>query len=158
MRETFNTKIQIKFKITMLRSSLCDHSDAYIILKGFITVENTVVLPAAENNTGKKVIFKNCAPFTDCISKINNTQIDNAKDIDAVMPMYSLIEDSDNYSKTSGSLWLFCTDKLALNKDDNSIVHFADNNTTDSFKFKEKITRQTGGDGTKNVEILVPLK
>ena len=56
------------------------------------------------NNTNKKVVFKNCAPFTDCIREINNTQVDNAKDIDIVMPMYNLIEYSDNYSKTSASL------------------------------------------------------
>ena len=83
----------------MLRSSLCDYSDAYILVKGNITVNNT-----AANNTNKKVIFKNCAPFTNCISKINNTDIDNAKYIDIVMPMYNLIEYSDSYSKTSGSL------------------------------------------------------
>ena len=88
----------------MLRSSLCDYSDAYILVKGNITVNNTAADGAAANNTNKKVIFKNCAPFTDCISKINNTQVDNAKDIDIVMPMYNLIEYSNNYSKTSGSL------------------------------------------------------
>ena len=59
---------------------------------------------SSRNNTNKKVVFKNCAPFTDCISEINNTQVDNAKDIDIVMPMYNLLEYSDNYSKTSGSL------------------------------------------------------
>ena len=88
----------------MLRSSLCDYSDAYILVKGNITVNNTAADGAAANNTNKKVIFKNCAPFTDCISKINNAQVDNAKDIDIVMLMYNLIEYSDNYSKTSGSL------------------------------------------------------
>ena len=72
----------------MLRFSLCDYSDAYILVKGNITVNNTA---AAANNTNKKVIFKNCAPFTNCISKINNTQIDNAEYIDIVMPMYNLI-------------------------------------------------------------------
>ena len=75
----------------MLRSSLCDYSDTYILVKGNITVNNTAADGAAANNTNKKVIFKNCAPFTDCISKINNTQVDNAKDIDIVMPMYILI-------------------------------------------------------------------
>ena len=75
-RGAYNVNSQIKFKTTMLKSSLCDYSDAY--------------------NTNKKVIFKNCAPFTNCISEINNTQIDNAKDIDIVMPMYNLIEYSDN--------------------------------------------------------------
>ena len=89
----------------MLRSSLCDYSDAYILVKGNITVNNTAADGAAANNTNKKVIFKNCAPFTNCISKINNTQIDNAEYIYIVMPVYNFIEYSDNYSKTSGSLW-----------------------------------------------------
>ena len=65
----------------MLRSSLCDYSDAYILVKGSISVNNA----AAANNINKKVIFKNCAPFTNCISKINNTQIDNAQYIGIVM-------------------------------------------------------------------------
>ena len=92
----------------MLRSSLCDYSDAYILVKGNITVNNTAPEGAAANNTNKKVIFKNCAPFTDCISKLNNTEIDNTGEIHIVMPMYNLIEYSDNYSKTSGSLWQYC--------------------------------------------------
>ena len=75
----------------MLRSSLCDYSDAYILVKGNISVNNTAGAGAAANNTCKKVIFKNCAPFTDWISKANNNQEDNAKDIDIVMPMYNLI-------------------------------------------------------------------
>ena len=91
----------------MLRSSLCDYSDAYILVKGNITVNNTAAAGAAANNTNKKVIFKNCAPFTNCISKINNTQIDNAEYIDIVMPMYNLIEYSDNYSRTSRRLWQY---------------------------------------------------
>ena len=76
----------------------------YILVKGNITVNNTAEDGAALDNTNKKVKFKNCAPFTNCLSKINNTQIDNAEYIDIVMPMYNLIEYSDNYSKTSGSL------------------------------------------------------
>ena len=76
----------------MLRASLCDYSDAYILVKGNISVNNTTAEGAAANNTIKKVIFKNCASFTNCISKINNTQKDNAKFIDIVMPMYNLIE------------------------------------------------------------------
>ena len=87
----------------MLRSSLL--IIVLIHVKENITVNNTAVGAPAANNTNKKVIFKNCAPFTNCISKINNTDIDNAKYIDIVMPMYNLIEYSDNYSKTSGSLW-----------------------------------------------------
>ena len=149
---------QIKFKASMLRSSLCDYSDAYILVKGNITVNNTAADGAAANNTNKKVIFKNCAPFTNCISKINNTQIDNAEYIDIVMPMYNLIEYSDNYSKTSGSLWQYCKDISAVN-DNGDIVYFNGANATDSFNFKTKIKAQTDDDGEiNNVEIMVPLK
>ena len=62
----------------MLRSSLCDYSDAYILVKGNISVNNTAAADADVNNTNKRVIFKNCAPFTKCISRINNTQVDEA--------------------------------------------------------------------------------
>ena len=157
-RGTYSPNKQIKFKTSMLRSSLCDYSDAYILVKGNTTVNNTAAAGAAANNTNKKVIFKNCAPFTDCISKINNTQVDNAKDIDTVVPMYNLIEHSDNYSKTSGSLWKYCEDIPAVNNDDN-IVDFNGANVTDSFNFKTKITVQTENNGRiDNVEIMVPLK
>ena len=88
----------------MVKSSLCDYNDAYILVKGEITVDDTWATGAAANNTNKKVIFKKCAPFINCVSEINNTQTDNGKDIDIVMPMYNLIEYSNNYSKTSGSL------------------------------------------------------
>ena len=94
----------------MLKSSLCDYSDAYIFVKGTISVNNTAAAGAAVNNGDKKVIFKNGAPFINCISEINNTQVYNAKDIDIVMPMYNLIEYSDNYAKTSGNLWQYCKD------------------------------------------------
>ena len=87
----------------MLRSSFCDYSDAHKLVKGNITVNNTAADGAAANNTNKKVIFKNCAPFTSCISKINNEQIDNAAYIDIVMPMYNLIEYSDSYE----NMWKF---------------------------------------------------
>ena len=101
---TYNTGVKIKFKTTMLKSVLCDYSNAYILVKVKISVDNTAAASADANNTNKKVIFKNCALFTDCISEINNTQVDNAKYIDIVMPMYNFIEYSDNYSKTCGSL------------------------------------------------------
>ena len=99
----------------MLRSGLCDYSDAYILVKGNITVNNTAAGGAAANNTNKKVIFTNFAPLTNCISKINNEQIDNAEYIDIVTPMFNLIEYSDNYLKTSGSLWQYCKDIPAIN-------------------------------------------
>ena len=95
-RGTYSPNKQIKFKTSMLRSSLCDYSDAYILVKGNMTVNNTTADGAAANN--KKVIFKNGAPFTNCISKTNNTEIDNAEYIDTVIPVYNLIEYSDNYS------------------------------------------------------------
>ena len=79
MRGEYSPNKQIRFKTAMLRSSLCDYSDAYILVKGNITVNNTAADGAAANNTNKKVIFKNCASFTNCISKINNTQIGNAE-------------------------------------------------------------------------------
>ena len=148
---------QIRFKTAILRSSLCDYSDAYKLVKGNIFVNNTAAAAADPDNRNKKVTFKNCAPFTNCIIKINNTQIDNAEYIDIVMPMYNLIEYSDNYSKTSGSLWQYCKEIPAVNNAGN-IVDFNGANATDSFNFKTKITGQTNNDGIINVEILVPLK
>ena len=122
----------------MLKSSLCDYSDAYILVKGTISVNNTDADGAVANNTNKKVIFKNCAPFTNCLSKINNTQIDNAKDIDIVMSMYNLIECSNNYEKTAGSLCQYCKDIPALNANDKN-VQFTGGNTVDSFNFKSQV-------------------
>ena len=96
----------------------------------------------------KGVAFKNCAPFTNCIGKINNTQIDNAKDIDIVMLMYNLIEYSDNYAKRTGSLWQYFEDEP-----NNNIPN------SKSFKSKIKITGKTpNNDNEKDVEIMVPLK
>ena len=157
-RGAYNVNGQIKFKITMLKSSLCDYSDAYILVKETISVNNTAAADAAVNNINKKVILKKCAPFTNFISEINNTQIDNAKDIDIIMRMYSLIEYSNNYAKTSGSLWQYCKDIPARNNNNNEIIEFTAGNTTDSFNFKAKTTGQTGNDGTKDVEIMVSLK
>ena len=104
IRDADSPNKQIRFKTAMLRSSLCDYSDAYILVKGNMTDNNNAAAGAAANNIGKKVILKSCAPFTNCISKINNTQIDNSEYIDIIMPMYNLIEHSDNYSKTSGAI------------------------------------------------------
>ena len=147
----------------MLRSSFCDYCDAYILVKGNITVNNTAADGVVANNTNKKVIFKNCAPFTSCINKINNEQIDNAQCIDIVMPMYNLIEYSENYSKTSGSIWQYCKEIPAVDNN-GAITHFNGANTNHSFNFKTKITGQTG-DGNNStiavrvdIAIMVPLK
>ena len=146
-----NTGNSIKFKTTsMLRSNLCDYADAYILVNGRTTITGAGDDAAARraDETDKGVIFKNCAPFIECISRINNTDIDNVKDIDTVMPMYNLIEYNDNYSKTSGSLRQY-------QKDD------PNDNLTDSesFEYKVKITGKTPGNGDrKDVEKIVPLK
>ena len=158
IRRAYSPNKQIRFKIAMLRSSLCDYSDAYILVKGNITVNNTADYGNAANNTNKKVIFKNCAPFTSCISKINNTQTDNVEYIDIVMQMYNLIEYNENYSKTSGSFWQYCKEIPAVN-DAGNIVNFNGANATESLNFKTKITGQTNDDGEiDNVEIIAPLK
>ena len=93
----------IRFKTTMLESNLCDYADSYILVKGTITITGARANADAKNadERDKGVTFKNCALFTKCIRRINNTDIDNAHDIDIAMPMYNLIEYSDNYSKTS---------------------------------------------------------
>ena len=102
---TYNADSQNKYKTSMLRSGSCDYSDAYILIKGTITVPNTAVAGAAPDNRNKRVIFKNWVPFTDSIREINNTEIDHAQYIDVVISIYNLIECSDNYSKISGRLW-----------------------------------------------------
>ena len=106
-RGTHNSSNQTKFKTSKIRSSLCDYSNAYILVSRIIAITGAGADDAAKraDKRNKGVIFKNCTPFTYCISEINNTQIDRAKDIDNGMPMYNLIEYIDNYSKISGSLW-----------------------------------------------------
>ena len=140
----------IRFKTAMLRSNLCDYVDSYILVKVTITItgagDDAAARQADERHKG--VTFKNCAPFTKCISRIKNTDIDNAQDIDIVIPMYNLIAYSDNYSKTSGSLCQYYKDDLNDNITD-----------SESFKSKVKITGKNPAAGNiKNVEIIVPLK
>ena len=108
-RGRYNKDNQIEFKTSMIRSNFCDYSDACILVSGTITTDEADAEQADEIN--KEVTFKNCASFTECISNINDTKIDNANDIDVVMPMYNLIEYSDNHSKTSGSLWQYYRDE-----------------------------------------------
>ena len=168
-QEEYTILIVKSFKTAMLKSSLCDYSDAYILITWNITIINITAANANGNNTSKKVIFKNCAPFSNCISEINNTQLNKAKDIDIVIPMYNLIEYSDDYSKTSGSIWQSCKDIPAVN-DNGNIVKFNGTNATDlfnfeakvtgqtdSFNFEAKVTDQTRDDGRiEGIEIMVP--
>ena len=91
----------------MLKSSLCDYSDAYILSKGRITViakNNSYAAARQADERNKGEIFQNCGPFINCNSEINNTEIDNAKDVDIVMPMYNLIKYSDNIWKVMAIL------------------------------------------------------
>ena len=102
-----NTSKPIRFKTSMFRSDLCDYSDAYVWVKGKITVTN-------ENDNAdfnKELTLTNNAPFISCISKINGELVENAEDLDIVMPMYNLLEYSKNYEKTSGSLFNYYTDE-----------------------------------------------
>ena len=134
----------------MLKSTLCDYSDAYIHVKGKITItgagDDAAARQADKRNKG--VAFENCAPFITCISNINNTEIDNYQDIDIIMPMYNVMKYSDNYAKTFGNLWQYYrgepNDNLASSK---------------SIKSKIKITGRTpAGGNEKDGEIMVRLK
>ena len=113
---TYSTNSQIRFKTSMLKSRLCDYSDAYIL--GSVTI--TVAALAAGNS--RSAIIKHFAPFTDCRSKTNRTQVHNARDIDVVMPMFNLIKYSNVYLETSGNLWQYYRNKLFLNPGCDSIV------------------------------------
>ena len=160
---------QIRFKTSMLRSDLCDFSDAYIVVKGDITLKKDVDKGFIDVSN-RSLAFKNNAPFTNCISKINNVLIDNAEDLDIVMPMYNLLEYSKNYRKTTGSLWNYYRDDPNNLPTDNYNADPLTN--SESFKYKSSITGKTSnanqedGENTeqgntktkKNLEIVVPLK
>ena len=111
----------ITFETGTIKSSLCDYSDAFILVTGNVTV-------AANNDTD--VAFKNCAPFSTCTTKINDVFVDEANHIYIAMPMYNLIEYSDNYSDTSGSLWQFKSDEVTDKNADLTI------DNSQSFKYK----------------------
>ena len=149
-KEPYGTGSDINFETAMLRPNLCDYTDVYILVKGTIKItgarDDDTIKRLDERN--KSVIFKNCAPFTECVNRINGTEIDTAQDIDIAMPLHDLIEYSDNYSKTSASLWQYYKDE----PNDNLI-------DSESFKYKIKITQKAPADGnTKDVEIIAPLK
>ena len=147
----------------MLRSESWVYRDAYIPVKATRSVENTPARGQANNSANKEVVFKTCAAFTNCISRINNTQADDPSYIVVVMPMCKLIEYSDNYLKTSVILWQYYRDASVLNAAGDAIAEVteAHSTTTKSFQIKEKITDQADNSGAKNVEnveITVPLK
>ena len=115
----------------MLRSDLCDFSDAYIVVKGVVAVSNPDDAKNNNNNNNNKAVaFKDNAPFINSISKINGVQTDKAEDLDVVMPTYNLLEYSKNYRKTTGSLWNYYRDEPSDPLSSNS----------ESFKYKTSIT------------------
>ena len=145
----------IKFLTKSIESSLCDYSDAYILVTGNIVVKkrNAADTDDENINAATQAVFKNCAPFKDCRTETNDTFVDYADFINITMPMYNLIEYSDNYSDTLGGLWAFKRDEIV----DNANVTNDDN--APSFKYKANIIDNTENNGTKNgVKIFVQLK
>ena len=166
----------------MLRSDSCDYADANILVNGMITVAGNQPRdkPVNQNRQNKPVILKNNAPFVSCITRINGELIEDADDLDTLMPMDNLLEYSKNYRKTIGSLYHCYRDELT---DDANLNNFANNNvvSSNSFQYKDKIIGNTynidstivlaaGGarvvnpnydannSGKKNVELAIPLK
>ena len=142
----YNTNKEIKIKAPMLRSDLCDFSDAHIVVKGDINLE----VDNDANKRDRNLTFKNNSPFINCISKINGIKIDNAEDLDVVMPMYNLLEHSKNYEKTTGSLWNYYREEPSNPLSTNS----------ESFKYKTSILGKTpqNNDSLANAEVVIPLK
>ena len=172
LSNAYNENISIRFKTPMLRSNFCDYSDAYILVKGTITVTAPGVNNNANNIRDKRnrpVILKNNAPFVSCITRINVELIEDADDLDIVMPMYNLLEYSKNYRKTIGSLYNYYRDVLSNDADDNNFANIKVVNSN-TFKYKNKIIGNTynvnaGADGydvnkngTQEVELAIPLK
>ena len=169
---TYNENQSIRFKTPMLRSNLCDYSDAYIFVEGTITV----TAPGVNNNTNnirdkrnRPLILKNNAHFVSCITRINGELIEDANDLDIVMSMYNLLEYSKNYRKTIGSFYNYYRDELSDDVDDNNFdnIKVVNSNT---FKYKNKIIGNTydvdagaqgydvNKNGTQEVELTIPSK
>ena len=172
LSNTCNKNKSIRFKTPMLRSNLCNYSDAYILVEGTITVTAPGVNNNANNIRDKRnrpVILKNNAPFVSCITRINGELIEAADDLDIVMSMYNLLEYSKNYRKTIGSIYNYYRDELSNHADDNNFdnIKVVNSNT---FKYKNKIIGNTynvdtgsqgydvNKNGTQEVELAIPLK
>ena len=172
LSNTYNENKSIRFKTPMLRSNLCDYSDAYILVKGTITVTAPGANNGANNIRDKRnrpLILKNNESFVSCITRINGELIEDADDLDIVKSMYNLLEYSKNYRKTIGSLYNYYRDELSNDADDNNFdnIKIVNSNT---FKYKNKIIGNTynvdaGADGynvnkngTQEIELAIPLK
>ena len=127
LEKNYNVNKAIRIKTPMLRSDLCDLSDAYTAVRGTISVSDP-----DDAKRKKSVAFKNNAPFINCISKINSVQIDNAEDLDVVMSIYNLLEYGKNYRKATGSLWNCYRDEPSIPLSSNS----------ESFKYKASPSQQ----------------
>ena len=138
LSKTYDENKSIRFKTPMLRSSLCDYSDAYILVKGTITV--TGYHPRDRQN--RPLILKNNAPFVSYITRINGELIEDADDLDIVMPMYNLLEYSKNYRKTIGSLYNYYRDELSDDNDNDNFDNIKVVNS-EAFKYKNKIIGNT---------------
>ena len=130
--KNYSVNKEVRIKTPMLRSNLCDFSDVFIVVEGDITLEGD----NDANKQSKNLAFKNNAPFINCISKINAAKIDNAEDLDVIMPMYNLFEYSKNYRKTTGSLWNYYRDEPSNPLSTNS----------ESFKYKTNVVGKTPED------------
>ena len=131
----------IKFETKVIKPNLCDYSDAYILVIGNI-----------QNKPANSVVaFKNCAPFRTCDVTINDEHVEKAEDLDIVIPMYNLLEYSDNYQDSTGSLYQFKRDEPP---DDNANV----GNATTSLVYKSKGIKGTDDNNVNNVKLVVPLK
>ena len=142
----------IKFETKIIKSNLCDYSDAYLLVTGDIT--------ATGSNANTRVVFKNCYPFTKYITHRNDEHVDGAENLGIIMLMYNLMGYNDNYSDTSGSLWQFKRDESPVT--DGGNPDSVSKNNSKSFKYKASfIEKWTAVDGIrvfKNVKIAVPLK
>ena len=171
LSNAYNENKSIRFKTPMLRSNLCDYSDVYILVKG-----TGATAPGANNNANnirdkrnRPLILKNNAPFVSCITRINEELIEDADDLDIVMPTYNLLDYSKNYRKTIGSLFNYYRDELSDDADDNNFDNIKVINSN-TFKYKNKITGNTynvnagaqgydvNKNGTQEVELAIPLK
>ena len=169
LSNTYNENKSIGFKTPMLRSDLCHYSDAYILVNITITVTANAGANNIRDKKNRKLILKDNAPFVSCIARINNELIENANDLDIVMPMYNLLEYNKNYRKTIGSLYNYYRDELSDDPDNanHDNIKVVNSNT---FKYKNKIIGNiynvdAGADcydanknATKTIELAIPLK
>ena len=171
LSNTYNENKSIRFKTPMLRSDLCDYADAFILVDGTITVTANAGGNNIRDKRNRKLILKNNAPFVSCITRINGELIEDADDLDIVMPMYNLLEYSKSYRKTIGSLYNYYRDELT---NDNVPADNFFNNiriiNSNIFKYKNKIIGNTynvaagaagydsNKNGTQTIELAIQLK